>query len=149
MTPEILLELDVLVGSWRGSGVVHPNPWGPAGSSRADWTFRWDADRMHLIGEYVERRGAGHRFNGLGILSHDRETARLLWFFFDSYGYPPDPPASGQLESGALILEKESLRGRGRTIFNWTQDRLSQSVSAMPVGATDFMPLADLVFERV
>lgn len=124
--------LDPFLGTWRGSGELFASPWQPAGACRGAWTFRRDSGGHNVIFDYEENRADGGVFQGHGVWCADADD--LLWFWFDSYGFPPLSPSRGGWRGDALVLEKSTPRGLGRS--RWTCDGrdLTYLVEAQPVG---------------
>ncbi|KQZ30098.1 MULTISPECIES: DUF1579 family protein [Caulobacter] len=142
-------QLRRLVGIWDGAGKVHPNPFGPDGPTSGRWTFRMDPDDISLIGDYAEERPGGHRFHGHGVLTIDPERLDAIWFWFDTYGFPPIAPARGRWEGDQLILEKTTPRGVGRTLFRVDGDRLQHEASARLAGEETFRQISSMTLARI
>ncbi|KRA70488.1 hypothetical protein ASD89_14130 [Caulobacter sp. Root656] len=137
-----------LVGIWDGAGQVHPNPFGPDGPTSGRWTFRMDPDAISLIGDYAEERAGGSRFHGHGVLTIDPERLDVIWFWFDTYGFPPTAPARGGWEGDQLILEKTTPRGVGRTLFRVDGDRLMHEASSRLAGEETFHKVSSMTLTR-
>lgn len=103
-----------LVGEWKGSGYVEPNPWGPSGVTTCTWHFRLGHGGCYLIGDFSDRREGGFRFDAHTVLTVDPLTKDLLWFWFDTYGFPPLEPYRGRWQGAVLDVEKRTPRGAGR-----------------------------------
>ncbi len=139
--------LEPFLGVWRGSGEIAPNPWGGQGPCHGSWSFRFDAGRHAVIHDYEERRADGSAFAGHGVwCTHEDD---LLWFWFDSYGFPPLDPARGGWRDGRLALVKSTPRGQGRSVWTCDGRRLTYLVEAKPTGETTFARVMSGAFERV
>ncbi|MEX1827627.1 hypothetical protein [Luteibacter sp. CQ10] len=139
---------DVLVGRWEGNAIVHPNPWGGAGPARTSWHFRWDAASLFLLCDCRQIRADGSIFSAHGVLGVDPEQGDALWWWFDSYGFPPLDPARGRWDGNTLLLAKSTVRGTGRTSFHASGDVLECTIDARPVGQTDFAAVMSGSFLR-
>lgn len=139
--------LEPFIGVWRGKGDIAPNPWGGAGPCRGSWSFRFDAARKAVIHDYEERRSGGDAFIGHGVWCGDGED--LLWFWFDSYGFPPLSPARGGWRDNRLELVKSTPRGDGRSTWTCDGRRLTYLVEAKPAGEAAFARVMAGTFERV
>lgn len=139
--------LEPFLGVWRGGGEIAPNPWGGAGPCHGSWSFRFDAARKALIHDYDERRADGSGFAGHGVWCADARD--LVWFWFDSYGFPPLEPARGGWRDGRLELIKSTPRGQGRSVWTCDGRRLTYLVEARPVNETAFARVMSGTFERV
>lgn len=137
-----------LVGHWDGAGEVFPNPWGPAGMTRGHWDFRFDGAGLHLIHDYAEQRSDGSRFDGHGVFARDPVVGDILWFWFDSYGFPPLQPARGNWQGSRLELEKQTPRGLGRTHFTLESARLVVEIWSGPREVSDVILISRGVFRR-
>lgn len=139
--------LDLLAGTWRGHGEIAPNPWGGSGPCRGAWTFRFDAARKAMIHDYDETRADGTPFNGHGVWCADGDD--LVWFWFDTYGFPPLPPARGGWRDTSLVMTKTTPRGLGRSIWTCDGRVLTYRVEAQPTGQPDMSLIMQGRFERV
>lgn len=124
MIPDGLKSLAPLTGTWLGRGDIHSNPWGGAGPCEGRWTMRFDPSLCHFIQDYVEKRADGSTFYGHGVVTFDKASGDFVWFWFDSYGFPPYAPARGQWTDGRLSLTKTTPRGVGRSTFELTDQGL-------------------------
>jgi len=140
-------DLAGLVGSWTGAGEVFPNPWGPAGATQGEWRFHLDGAGCNLIHDYHEIREDGYVFEGHGVLTVDPTTQECLWFWFDSYGFPPLSPARGQWQGTALALRKVTPRGETFSVFVLHGDTLIHTVESCTGGA--FEQVAQGTYHRV
>lgn len=138
-----------LEGAWEGEDQLFASPWSAGGVARGSWNFRRDPSGLHLIHDFTEIRETGDRFDGHGVLcadpgadpGADPADGTILWFWFDSYGFPPLPPAQGGWNGATLTLEKATPRGLGRTRFTLEGGWLLQTVEARPAGAAAFAPV--------
>ena len=109
-------------GSWEGTEQLAPSPWSPGGTATATMSFAVEAGGFALVQGYRSDTG----LTGHGVFSVS--GAEVLWYWFDSIGYPPEVPARGAFEGDVLVLERTSPRGTNRTSFVVEGDRLSQRV---------------------
>jgi hypothetical protein len=140
--------LTAFEGTWSGAGTVFPNPWGSSGPTRGTWVFRFDPPRLNLLHDYAEERADGERFDAHGVLTLDPAAADYVWFWFDSYGYPPLAPARGNWQGDRLILEKSTPRGRARSVFTLGDHVLGYAVASKLEGETEFSPVAEGSYRR-
>ncbi len=141
--------LDPLIGLWKGEGVIASNPWGGAGKCRGRWSFRFDPARRNLIHSYEESRADGSAFDGHGVFCADGDSDDLLWFWFDSYGFPPLEPARGLFRRDLLVLTRRTPRGLGRSTFRLDGNRFEYLIEAQPAGQPGFSEVMHGVFSRV
>ena len=57
-----------------------------------------------------------------GVFTYDREDRLYKLFWFDSLGYYPPSPASGNWQGQALVLVRGSLRGNARHVYEMIDD---------------------------
>jgi hypothetical protein len=107
-----------------------------------------DPDDVHLMGDYTEERAGGHRFNGHGVLTIDPERLDAIWFWFDTYGFPPIAPARGGWDGHRLVLEKTTPRGVGQTLFMVDGDRLLHEASSRLAGEDAFRQISSMALTR-
>lgn len=111
--------LEALEGEWTGEETLHPTPWAPGGRARGHWTFRKDSSGRYLVHDYREEREDGAPFDAHGVLTAAEDGAGYLWFWFDSFGYVPNPPGTGSWDGDALTLIRTSPRGASRSVFTF------------------------------
>jgi len=138
-----------LEGRWEGEEEVFPNPWGPHGPARGRWDFRLDRARLALIHDFTEERAGGYRFDAHGVLAVDPAAEEIVWFWFDSYGYPPLAPSRGGWEGDRLVLVKQTPRGAGRSVFTVAADHFVHEIASRPNGQADFAPVMRGVYRRL
>ncbi|HEV2676006.1 MAG TPA: DUF1579 family protein [Aliidongia sp.] len=135
-------------GVWTGSGIVFPNPWGPSGATTGSWNFRLDPGGFNLLHDYVEQRSDGYRFDAHGVLTVDPAADEYVWFWFDSYGFPPLSPARGRWDGARLVLEKTTPRGVGRSIFTVHGDELDYAAASRLGTEPAFTPVVEGTYRR-
>jgi hypothetical protein len=135
-------------GAWFGSGEVDPNPWGPRGPTTGAWRFAQDIAGLSFIHDYQETRPDGSRFDLHGVFTVDPAAEEILWFAFDSYGYPPLAPSRSAWEANRLVFTKTTPRGVGRSVFDLDGDRLIHTASAKLDGQDIFQRVAIGRFQR-
>jgi len=123
-------------GSWEGTEQLAASSWSPGGTATATMSFAVEAGGFALVQDYRSDTG----LTGHGVFSVSGDE--VLWYWFDSIGYPPEAPARGAFEGGGLVLERTSPRGTNRTSLVVEGDRLNQRVELD--GAT----LAEAEYER-
>jgi hypothetical protein len=140
--------LSVFEGDWTGVGRVLPTPFGPSGPTVGTWRFAFDPGGYNLIHDYREERAGGHVFTGHGVLTIDPAASEIVWFWFDSYGFPPIPHARGHWDGPRLVLEKSTARGLGRSILSVEGDTLAYRNAVKLADAADFAGVAEGEYRR-
>jgi hypothetical protein len=134
-------KLSLFTGTWSGSGEIFANAWSPAASCEGQWHFGFDKSGHNLIHHYTEMRSNGQEFEGHGIFNLDSESKEILWFWFDSYGFPPLNPARGEWDGERLQLSKLTARGKGRTTFIFSHNSFTYIVEAQLHTEDHFSPV--------
>ena len=87
-----------LLGNWTGVEQL-----ADAGTARAMITFKLDVADQVVLQDYRQVRADGAELSGHGVFLVDRDTAEVLWWFFDSSGKPPTS-LRGSWTDGELVL---------------------------------------------
>ena len=125
-----------LLGNW--AGIEQQGPSAGAGSqatsARAMIVFKLDVNDQVVVQDYRQVRADYAEFTGHGVFMIDtfadsRPLSRIpiLWWFFDSEGYPPQP-AHGGWHHNELILEKITTRGIAEHRFAVADGQLSYRI---------------------
>jgi hypothetical protein len=129
-----------LAGEWEGTEEVATTPWGPGGPAFGAMVFRSDLDGFSLIQDYVQRKGDRTSFRGHGVFMIDPESQDVLWYWFDSMGFPPGPPARGSFQGQALTLTRVTERGASRYVYEIADNELAFSIENRFPQDPDFKP---------
>jgi len=135
------------VGSWSGDETLAPSPWGAGGPARGRCVLRMDIDGMALVQDYVEEREGQVAFRGHGVFLVDPASGDVMWWFFDSMGFPPEP-ARGRWEGDVLKLEKKTPRGEARYEFRLGLDAYDFSIENRFPGQTEFVTFMKGRYQR-
>jgi hypothetical protein len=87
-----------------------------------------------LLLDYIEERD-GKTMAGHGVL------AGHLWWWFDSYGFTPETPGTGEWRDGELVLERRSDRGRTVTVLSINARCLEQAIDTAVPAEGPLVPL--------
>ena len=98
------------VGKWTGDEQLSESPWGPGGPAIGRVDMREACDGMAFVQDYVEEKDGKPSFRGHGVFMIDPENGDTLWWWFDSMGFPPDPPARGRWNGDCLLYTSPSPR---------------------------------------
>jgi hypothetical protein len=106
-----------VLGNWTGVEQHAASPVGPATTARAMIVFKLDVSDQVVLQDYRQVSADHAEFSGHGVFMIDRADGTatasqmpILWWFFDSEGYPPQP-ARGGWHADELILEKSTPQG--------------------------------------
>lgn len=128
-----------LVGEWSGDEQLSPSPWGPGGAAIGRFQFRTGVDGMVLLQDYEEAKEGQVVFRGHGVFIVDPLTHDIVWWWFDSLGFAPDPPARGRWDDDTLRMEKHTPRGAARYTFALDADALSFRIENRFAGQDDYV----------
>lgn len=140
--------LAALVGSWEGEEQLQPSPWGPGGTATGRGVYRSVTDGMAIVQDYEEEKDGAIVFRGHGVFTIDPANGDVLWWWFDSMGFPPDGPARGRWDGDTLILNKSTPRGDGRYRYRLNGDRYEFSIENRFPEQEDFCLFMQGSYER-
>jgi hypothetical protein len=100
-------------------------------------SFRADLDGFAVIQDYIEQKDSHITFRGHGVFTVDPATKDILWYWFDSVGFPPEP-ARGRFEGDVLTLHRVSPRGEARYFYRITPAACEFSIENKLPGDGDF-----------
>ena len=126
------------VGKWSGDEQLSDSPWGPGGPARGHCEMREATDGMALVQDYSEEKDGKTVFRGHGVFIIDPASGDVLWWWFDSMGFPPDPPARGRWNGDRLLFEKSTPRGEARYEFQFGGDEYQFRIENRFPGQQDF-----------
>jgi Protein of unknown function (DUF1579) len=127
-----------LAGEWEGMESVEPSVWGKGGPATGRTSFRGDLDGFAVIQDYVQLKDSLVTFRGHGVFTVDPQTQEVLWYWFDSMGFPPDVPARGRFEGNALTLLRVTPRGSARYVHEISANEYKFSIENQFPGDEDF-----------
>jgi hypothetical protein len=136
-------------GRWSGTEQLSPSPWGPGGAAIGRTTCHESLDGMALVQEYEEEKDGAIVFHGHGVFLVEPDTQDVLWWWFDSMGFPPEP-ARGKWEGDVLRFEKSTPRGDARYRYEFNgNDRYRFTIENRFPGQTDFVEFMHGDYQRV
>lgn len=144
----IINEMSFLVGTASGPETVAASAWSPAKHGRSAVTAAAEVDDVVLVQRVDDQFGDGSHFAGLNVFMLDTETAEILCYGFDSYGFPPDPPARGSWHDGELVLERTTSRGSARIVFAPTATGYTWRKDFRPGPDHAWQPVAEAELQR-
>ena len=127
------------VGRWTGEETMAPSPWGAGGTATGHTECRRGLDGIALIQEYEQVKDGAVCFRGHGVLLIEPDTQDVLWWWFDSMGFPPDAPARGRWDGDVLIFDKTTPRGEARYRYDFGGDRYRFTIENRFPGQPDFV----------
>jgi hypothetical protein len=114
-----------------------------------EWRFTRGIAGLSFLHDHQETRSDGSRFQLHGVFTVDPSAEDILWFAFDSYGYPFPPlaPSRSAWQANRRVLTKTAPRGVGRSVFKLDGDRLIHASAKLDC-QTVFQPVAVGQFQR-
>jgi hypothetical protein len=123
-----------MLGNWTGVEQQAASPRAPATTARAMIVFKLDVGDHVVVQDYRRVDAKQTEFSGHGVLMIDTadlmspaSRTPILWWFFDSYGYPPEP-AHGEWRDGELIMHKITPLGIAEHRFSVAGGQLSYRI---------------------
>lgn len=126
-----------LQGRWSGQEQLAPSPWGEGGVAFGRTHCHVALDGMSLIQEYEEEKDGRICFRGHGVFLIESGSGTVLWWWFDSMGFPPEP-ARGHWEGETLVFEKKTPRGEARYRYEFAGDGYRFTIENRFPGQADF-----------
>jgi hypothetical protein len=126
-------------GTWSGKEELSDSPWGPGGPALGRCEMREAVDGMALLQDYAEEKAGQTVFRGHGVFTIDPANGDVLWWWFDSMGFPPDPPARGRWNGDRLLFEKKTPRGEARYEFLFGGDHYDFRIENRFPGQSEFV----------
>lgn len=143
-----------VLGNWTGVEQQAASPLAPATTARAMIVFKLDVGDQVVVQDYRHVRADHAEFSGHGVFMIDKtgvtsptQQEPVLWWFFDSEGYPPQP-AYGGWHDGELILEKITPRGAAEHRFAVADGQLSYRIRVRPGQAGELQEFLSGTYRR-
>jgi hypothetical protein len=144
------LRLGAFEGSWQGEEEVFASAWTVAGTAQAEIESEVLFGGFFVEQSYRQQREGKLSFAARNMLAFDAIDGAYKLYQFDSVGFVPQAPATGQWEGDSLLLVKTSPRGRQRTLYTFeNEDRYRMSVQFAPAGSDEWQDVISGVYRRV
>jgi hypothetical protein len=132
--------LETFVGHWRGTTRLAASAWGPERVADAEVSYTRAAGGYAVVQSYRHVEADGTHFEGHGVFTIDPDHDDVLWYYVDSMGLPPGPPARCSWVDGVLRVERHSDRGTARHTFRVDGDVLTHTAELRFGEDQDFVP---------
>jgi hypothetical protein len=146
MSATIASRLAFLMGSFTGTERMHPSAWAPGGPATSSAEASAELDGNLVVQRYVQLRDGSVSFELVAIWMCDPSSGDVLYYGFDSAGFPADPPARGSWDDAQLVLERTTPRGSSRLTVEPTGHGWSWSKEFRGPDAVTWTPVQDAVF---
>jgi hypothetical protein len=144
-----------LLGNWAGAERQAASPWAPATTARAMIVFKLDVGDHVVVQDYRQVSADHAEFTGHGVFMIDSTDVMspatrtpILWWFFDSYGYPPEP-AHGGWQDGELIMHKTTPRGLAEHRFAAAGGQLNYRIRSKIDDSTEWEDFLSGSYRRI
>ena len=127
--------LQALLGAFEGEEEVAQTPWTSAGAAKGYFSATSDLGGLFVNQTYRQLRDGKTSFEARNIFDFDACDGSYKLYQFDSVGFVPPSPASGQWSDDELVLEKSSPCSKARSIYHFEgQDPFGLRVAFAPAG---------------
>jgi hypothetical protein len=148
MSDPIARRLAFLIGSFAGTEHMHPSAWAPGGPATSSISATSELDGTLVVQRYVQVRDGSTSFELVAVWMVDPSSDEVLYYGFDTAGFPADPPARGTWQESGLVLERTTSRGSSRltvsptsTGWSWAKEfRGPDATTWSPVQSATFVP---------
>jgi hypothetical protein len=144
-----------MLGNWTGVEQHAASAGSPATTARAMIVFKLDVGDQVVVQDYRQVRADHAEFTGHGVFMIDKAESTaapsqmpILWWFFDSEGYPPQPARGGWHDS-ELILERITPQGIAEHRFAVADEQLSYRIRVRNGQATELQDLLRGTYRRI
>lgn len=146
MSDPIARRLAFLLGSFTGSELMHASDWAPGGSATSTIEATSEVGGNLVVQRYVQTRDGETSFELVVVWMVDPATDEILYYGFDTAGFPADPPARGTWQQSDLILARSTSRGSSRLTVSPTSTGWSWSREFRRPDGQAWMPVLDSTF---
>ena len=144
------LRLGAFAGTWEGEEHVAASAWTKEGTATARLTAECLFGGFFVEQRYVQTRDGSTSFEARKILGFDDADQSYKLYQFDTVGFVPAAPASGEWIDGKLVLTKVSPRGAQRTLFQFeNEDCYCMGVTFAPAGSDTWQEVVSGLYRRV
>jgi len=143
------LRLAAFAGRWEGEERVAGSAWTAAGDATASVDAESLFDGFFVEQRYRQTRDGAVSFQSRNVLGFDPSDESYKLYQFDSIGFVPPSPASGEWQDDALVFIRTSPRGRQRTAYQFENaDCYRMSVSFAPAGSDTWQDVVSGRYRR-
>jgi hypothetical protein len=142
--------LQALVGVWRGEETLGATQWTAAGTATGEIVAEADLGGLFVVQRYRQSRDGNVSFEARNVFGFDKADGSYKQWQFDSMGFVPEAPASGQWDSDTLTLERSSPRGAARVRYVFDgPDHYRMTLHFKPAGSEAWQEMVDGSYRRV
>ncbi|OWV90829.1 hypothetical protein ATY81_05730 [Rhizobium sp. R72] len=143
------LRLNAFAGVWEGEEHVAASAWTTEGKACAELSAEALFGGFFLEQRYRQTREGAVSFEARNLFGFDGSEQAYKLYQFDTVGFVPPSPASGEWSDIELVLTKTSPRGTQRTVFTFeNEDRYRMGVSFSPAGSDTWQEVVSGIYRR-
>ncbi|MFS8045347.1 DUF1579 family protein [Rhizobium sp. BR 314] len=144
------LRLGAFAGAWEGEEHVAASAWTKEGTAVSRLTAECLFGGFFVEQRYVQTRGGETSFEARNIFGFDGTEQAYKLYQFDTVGFVPAAPASGEWIDDRLVLTKVSPRGAQRILFQFeNEDCYRMGVTFSPTGSDTWQEVVSGLYRRV
>ncbi|MGO6710985.1 DUF1579 family protein [Rhizobium leguminosarum] len=141
--------LNAFAGVWEGDERVAASAWTSEGKASAEFSGEALFGGFFLEQRYRQTREGAVSFEARNVFGFDASDKTYKLYQFDTAGFAPPVPASGEWNGNELVLMKTSPRGSQRTVFTFeNEDCYRMGVSFSPAGSDTWQEVVSGVYRR-
>jgi hypothetical protein len=138
------LRLQAFAGEWTGAEQLAASRWSPGGPATARVSARMTLGGYYLVQDYAEQVDGRTTIEVRAVFAWDEERRQYLLYWFDSYGYAPQQPGTGQWQGDTLVLTRVSSRGVARHSYRVEgPDAYTLKIENSFDGGTSWQPVVE------
>jgi hypothetical protein len=143
------LRLAAFAGRWEGEEQMATSAWAEAGEATSSIQAESLFEGFFVEQRYRQMRGGTVSFEARNVFGFDPSDESYKLYQFDSAGFVPPSPATGQWQDEALMFTRASPRGSQRTVYQFENaDCYRMSVSFAPAGSDLWQDVVSGVYRR-
>ncbi|MBB3525311.1 DUF1579 family protein [Rhizobium redzepovicii] len=143
------LRLNAFAGTWEGEEHVAASAWTSEGRASAELSGETLFGGFFIEQRYRQTRDGAVSFEARNVFGFDVSDQAYKLYQFDTAGFAPPSPASGEWPGNELVLMKTSPRGRQRTVFAFeNEDCYRMGVSFSPAGSDTWQEVVSGIYRR-
>jgi len=143
------LRLNAFAGTWEGEEHVAASAWTSEGTASAELSGETLFGGFFIEQRYRQTRDGAVSFEARNVFGFDVSDQAYKLYQFDTAGFAPPSPASGEWPGNELVLMKTSPRGRQRTVFAFeNEDCYRMGVSFSPAGSDTWQEVVSGIYRR-
>ena len=144
------LRLGAFAGTWEGEERVAGSSWTKEGTATARLAAESRFGGFFVEQRYMQMRYGATSFEARNVFGFDGSDQAYKLYQFDTIGFVPPSPASGDWSGNELVLTKMSPRGAQRTVFQFeNEDCYRMGVTFSPAGSDTWQEVVSGVYRRI